>query len=86
LVLEKDRPSPTISKDPGNTTTGLCHPIELRKLTIPEIKRLASFPDKYLMIGKFKDKWMRIGNSVPPLFMRSIARHIRTVILSNTGE
>ena len=25
----------------------------------------------------------RIGNSVPPLFMRSIARHIRTEILSD---
>lgn len=33
------------------------------------------------MIGDFKKKWARIGNSVPPLFMEAIARHIRTAIL-----
>jgi DNA (cytosine-5)-methyltransferase 1 len=81
VVLNPDRPSQTISKDAGNTTTGMCHPIEIRKLTIPEIKRLASFPDDYQMLGEYKDKWARIGNSVPPLFMRSIARHIRREIL-----
>lgn len=80
--LTLDKPSPTIRKDAGNTTTGLCHPFEIRKLTIPEIKRLASFSDQYQMIGDFKDKWARIGNSVPPLFMRAIASHIRQEILS----
>ena len=81
LRLSPDRPLPTIQKDVGNTTTGLCHPFEIRKLTIPEIKRLSSYPDSYQMIGDFKDKWARIGNSVPPLFMRSIAKHIRSEIL-----
>lgn len=76
-----DKPSPTITKDAGNTTTGLCHPYEIRKLTIPEIKRLASYPDKFQMIGEFKDKWARVGNSVPPLFMAAISQHIRTEIL-----
>jgi len=47
---------------------------------LPRIEN-APTPDKFDMQGKFRDKWMRIGNSVPPLFMRSIARHIRTEIL-----
>jgi site-specific DNA-cytosine methylase len=70
--LNPDAPAATITKDAGNTTTGMIHPFEIRKLTIPEIKRLASFPDDFAMLGDFKNKWARIGNSVPPLFMRSI--------------
>ena len=85
--LKPHKPSQTISKDAGNTTTGLCHPVEIRKLTIPEIKRLASFPDDFEFIGNYKEKWARIGNSVPPLFMRSIARHIKEHLLAtNTGK
>lgn len=79
--LDANRPSPTIQKDAGNTTTGLCHPVEIRRLTIPEIKRLASFPDAYQLQGEFKDKWARIGNSVPPLFMRAIAQYARDNLL-----
>jgi site-specific DNA-cytosine methylase len=37
------------------------------------------------MFGEFGDKWMRIGNSVPPLFMRAIAKHIRAEILDKAG-
>lgn len=85
LRLSPDRPSPTIQKDAGNITTGLCHPFEIRKLTIPEIKRLASYPDSYQMTGDFKDKWARIGNSVPPLFMRAIAKHIKEEILGKVA-
>lgn len=84
VKLNPDNPSPTITKDAGNTSTGLVHPFEIRKLTIPEIKRLASFPDEFQMIGDYKKKWERIGNSVPPLFMRSIARHLRAHILEHT--
>ena len=82
MRLKAGYPSPTITKDAGNTTTGMVHPYEIRKLTIPEIKRLASFPDDFEMTGGFKEKWARIGNSVPPLFMRSIAAHIRKHILT----
>lgn len=83
--LDATKPAPTITKDAGNTTTGLVHPVEIRKLTIPEIKRLASFPDAFVMEGKFRDKWARIGNSVPPLFMRAISQHIRDEILSRAA-
>lgn len=40
-----------------------------------------SFPLKYTFIGDLQDVKNRIGNSVPPLFMRSIARHVRKEIL-----
>lgn len=63
------------------STTGLIHPDGKRYLTIGEMKRIGSFPDQFQMIGERKDKVSRIGNSVPPLMMRSIANHIRTEIL-----
>jgi DNA (cytosine-5)-methyltransferase 1 len=81
VKVNAGKPSPTITKDCGNTTTGMVHPFEIRKLTIPEIMRLASFPDIFKMTGNYKQKWARIGNSVPPLFMYHIARHIRDNIL-----
>jgi DNA (cytosine-5)-methyltransferase 1 len=82
IKLNPNKPCPTIMKDAGNTTTGLVHPLEIRKLTIPEIKRLSSFPDHFSIDGKYKDKWARIGNSVPPLFMKAIAEHIRRELLT----
>ena len=82
--IKPDRPSNTIVKDAGNTTTGMIHPSENRKLTIPEIKRIASFSDCYRLTGQYKQQWQRIGNSVPPLFMEAIARHVRRAILERT--
>lgn len=78
-----DKPSRTITKTVNHSASsdGTLHPTENRKHTISEIKRLSSFPDDYKMIGDFRKRWARIGNSVPPLFMRAIALHIRREIL-----
>ena len=61
--------------------TGVVHPDKQRYSNIFEAARLTSFPDKYSFTDR-KNGWARIGNSVPPLFMRSIARHIRSEILN----
>lgn len=74
--ISLSKPFPTIVKDAGNTSTGICHPEEIRKLSIPEIKRAGSFPDEFVFLGNYKEKWARIGNSVPPLFMKAIAEHL----------
>ncbi len=52
-----------------------------RKLKIGEVQLFASFPASVAFAGSDSDAWQRIGNSVPPLFMEAIARHIRTGIL-----
>ena len=57
------------------------HPDEPRELYAGELKRIGSYPDAYQFIGTWEQVLARIGNSVPPLFMRSIAQHIRTHIL-----
>lgn len=80
--LSWDRPAYTIVKSEGNG--GLYHPSECRMLAHEEFKRVASWPDAFTFVGSRKDRQERIGNSVPPLFMRSIALHIRREILSKT--
>jgi DNA (cytosine-5)-methyltransferase 1 len=88
--LDENSPSRTILKSIGKPDSsfggGLIHPLENRHVNIAELQRINSFPDKYKLIGKFQEQWMRIGNSVPPLFMRSIARHVRTEILDKVRK
>jgi DNA (cytosine-5)-methyltransferase 1 len=77
--------SPTIVGDTGCTTAGLVHPY-VRKLTIAEIKALASYPEEFQLIGSYRARWARIGNSVPPLFMKAIADRIRQHIFMNESS
>ena len=55
----------------------LFHPEENRNLNINELKRLGSFPDDFKFINNYHNAEGQIGNSVPPLFMMEIAKHIR---------
>ena len=82
IRLNPEKPSPTILRGTGGTTTALIHPYEIRRLTIPEIKALASFPEQFQIEGSYREKWARVGNSVPPLFMKAIAEIIRQELLS----
>jgi DNA (cytosine-5)-methyltransferase 1 len=67
------------------TTNGCSHihPIENRKLTIRELKRIMSFPDDYIISGTFSQQWERIGRSVPPLLMKEISNHVYNTILKH---
>lgn len=81
--LEWDKPARTVLRQDGShAASQCCHPEEPRRLTIPEVKRVGSFPDAFRLEGTAKDRWARIGNSVPPLFMRAIATHIRREVLA----
>lgn len=53
-----------------------------RKLTIKEVQQVMAFPDNFIFTGKDSESWERIGNSVPPLFMKAIAGHVKENILS----
>lgn len=77
-----DEPGATIQ-----TTFGMIsgcrnvHPIATRSLTIREAARLQSFPDSYQFVGSLGTIRTGIGNAVPPLLARTVAKHIRTAIL-----
>ena len=52
-----------------------------RELTADECAMFASFSPGFAWIGTQAQRVQRIGNSVPPLFMRAIAEHIRMELL-----
>lgn len=84
---DPDKPAPTLPKtQTGRGFATISHWAEKRALTIPEAKRLASFPDAFQFPGVYTEQWARIGNSVPPLLMRSIARHVRANILAKISH
>ncbi len=58
------------------------HPSEKRYFSIEEIAALGSYPLTFRWTGTPDMKTKRIGNSVPPNFMRAIAEHIRDTILA----
>jgi len=79
--LAWERSSTTICKS-FIAQAWLGHPDDERFINEVELKRLASFPDSYVLLGDFKQKVARIGNAVPPLFMRAIATHVTTLLRS----
>jgi len=77
-----DGPSPTVTQLGGhNTVASVCHPIERRKFSIGELKRICAFPDDFVLTGTYAQQWERLGRAVPPLMMRAVAETIRDEIL-----
>lgn len=82
-----DRPAPTVVKNDGNIGMhGALHWSERRRFTRTEFARFASFPDTYQWPGEWGDAVQRIGNCVPPNFMKAIAEHIRDNVLAHVHE
>ena len=81
--IDPDKPVRTIEKMDGNlSTNGAMHWADKRRPTLREFARFGSFPDVFRFVDEYKHGVNRIGNSVPPLFMRAIAEHIRDTIVS----
>jgi DNA (cytosine-5)-methyltransferase 1 len=71
LKLDPNRPSPTIQAQPG-PNVGPFH-WDNRRLRIPELRRLFTFPDSFTFVGRRASVQSQIGNSVPPLLGRQVA-------------
>jgi DNA (cytosine-5)-methyltransferase 1 len=75
LKLDPNQPSPTIQAQPG-PYVGPFH-WKNRRLRLPEIKRLQTFPDDYEIVGSRRSAQMQIGNAVPPLLAEQVASALR---------
>ena len=74
LKLDPNRPSPTIQAQPG-PNVGPFH-WENRRLRVPELRRLFTFPDDYAFVGRRGSVQSQIGNSVPPLLAEHVGRSV----------
>mgnify|MGYP001171679008 FL=1 len=71
------QPAPTITAmGSAETTAGAFHWNEARKLTIPELKRIMSLPDDFIVTGSMSQKIERCGRMVPSLMMKAIAESV----------
>lgn len=63
--LSWDFPSPTVVTMPNHASTSMCHPKELRALTLGECAAIQEFPTSWKLSGKTQDKYRQVGNAVP---------------------
>ena len=74
LKLDPRQPSPTIQAQPG-PYVGPFH-WQNRRLRLPEILRLQTFPDGYKIAGSRRSAQVQVGNAVPPVLAEQVARSL----------
>jgi len=81
--LSHHKPAPTL--DANALVPGSAAPFDLTGVRIGAERYavIGSYPGAFEFAGIWKNKLVRIGNSVPPLFMRAIALHVRREILAS---
>ena len=82
LKLDPSRPSPTIQAQPG-PNVGPFH-WENRRLRVPELRRLFTFPDDFDFVGKRASVQSQLGNAVPPLLARRVAEAMVGTSMAST--
>lgn len=75
--LEPDKVCKTITAHMKFDCNMYIHPFEARGLTPREAARVQSYPDDYFFRGSYTKTYMQIGNSVPPLLGRAIAKVVK---------
>lgn len=75
-------PCPTVVTMPNHAGTSMCHPEELRALTVGEMAAVQEFPSDWRFVGSPTDKCRQIGNAVPPR-LGEVAGHVLFSLLKS---
>ena len=82
--LSRKKPSPTLPTSPIQKSTGLCHPTELRPLSVEEYAAIQQFPQDWRFAGGVASQYRQIGNAVPVGLGEAIGHALLGVISGNT--
>jgi DNA (cytosine-5)-methyltransferase 1 len=63
--LSYDLPCPTLVTMPNHASTALCHPAEVRALSLKEYAAIQEFPENWAFQGTASQQYAQVGNAVP---------------------
>lgn len=90
--LIRDKPSWTIEAHIGKDTYRHIYPSRTgepephRTISVREAARLQSFPDRFRFLGPFTRQFYQVGNAVPPLLAKAVAKAILPCVLGGMTE
>ena len=90
----QDLPCPTLTQRGQQTVvSGVFHPMKNRKFTVPELKRIMSLPEDFVMKSdretvakRFDQSAERIGRMVAPKMMAALANSLYEKVLRPFNE
>lgn len=71
-IANWDTPSDTIT-----ASTPEIHPSKHRRLSVRECARIQTFPDEFVFTGSLSSQHRQVGNAVPPLLAKLVAKEIK---------
>jgi DNA (cytosine-5)-methyltransferase 1 len=82
----RDQPARTLMAHLGKDGYSHIHydSDQARTISVREAARLQSFPDGFQFCGTMNPAFRQIGNAVPPLMARALAREIRAALAQST--
>lgn len=80
LRLDYDEPSGTVV----NVRKSMwIHPTLDRAISVREAARLQTFPDSFVFCGSKDKQYQQVGNAVPPIMAKSIAKKLAQILTRN---
>lgn len=59
------------------------HPIKDRAISVREAARLQTFPDSFVFCGSKDQQYQQVGNAVPPIMAKAVAKKLASLLTTN---